>query len=242
VRGRGHGRAAVGVVRAGSAHRRLAALPCTFVRLLRRRTASQAEDNGSAEPSDGATGTAGGTDAVDPRRPAGKGRPTPKRREAQKRRTGPVAPPPRTRKEAYRRLREQNALRRVEAREGVRSGEEKYLPMRDRGPVRALVRDIVDSRRNAGGLFLPVAFVVLVSYVVPDAQVKALVLTLWMAVFALIVIDSVAIGIRIRRLVRERHPDTKERTGRLVWYGTSRATMIRRFRMPKPRVKVGTRI
>jgi hypothetical protein len=211
------------------------------VRLLRRRTAIQAEDVGAAEAA-GTDGQGGASDAIDPRRPAGKGRPTPKRREAQKRRTGPVAPPPRTRKEAYRRLREQNALRRVEARQGIRSGDEKYLLPRDRGPVRALVRDIVDSRRNAGGLFLPVAFIVLVGLVVPDPQVKALTLTLWMAVFAVLVVDSVVIGFRIRRLVRDRHPDTTERTGRLIWYGASRATMIRRFRMPKPRVRVGERI
>jgi Protein of unknown function (DUF3043) len=203
------------------------------VRLLRRRTTSQAEEDATVDPAAEAAG------AVDPRRPVGKGRPTPKRREAQKRRTGPVAPPPRTRREAYRRAREQNAVKRVEAREGIRSGDERYLPVRDRGPVRRLVRDIVDSRRNAGGVFLLVALVVLPGSLVPDVRVRAFAATLWMPVFALVLIDSVILGVRIRRLVRQRYPDSTERVGMLVWYGVTRATMIRRWRMPKPAVNVG---
>lgn len=205
------------------------------MRLLRRRSTNQADEERAAEAGNGQAG-------ADARRSAGKGRPTPKRREAQRRRTGPVAPPPRTRKEAYRRTREQNAVRRVEAREGIKTGEQKYLPARDRGPVRGLVRDIVDSRRNAGGLFLLVAFVVFVGYLVPDPKIRALTVSLWMAVFAVLLIDSAILGLRVRRLVRERHPDAQERTGMLVWYGVTRATMIRRWRMPKPRVKVGERI
>ena len=214
------------------------------MRLLRRR--SHGEDGHAAEstasPGTASSGITGGADTVEPRHSAGKGRPTPKRREAQRRRTGPVAPPPRTRREAYRRQREQNAERRVEHREGLRSGNEKYLTARDRGPVRGLVRDIVDSRRNAGGLFLPVAAIVFVGFLVPDNRVREFIVTLWMTVFLVLVLDSAWLGFRIRRLVRERYPDTTERTGRLVWYGASRATMIRRWRVPAPRVAVGDKI
>ncbi|GAA4308534.1 hypothetical protein GCM10023162_13260 [Klenkia terrae] len=46
---------------------------------------------------------------------AGKGRPTPKRSEAQGRRPGPPPPPPTTRKEAYKRMREQQAAGRGRA-------------------------------------------------------------------------------------------------------------------------------
>jgi hypothetical protein len=207
--------------------------------LLRRRTASQAEDD---RPDEAGNGQVGGADAVDPRRPTGKGRPTPKRREAQKRRTGPVAPPPRTRREAYRRMKDQSAIRRVEAREGMRAGDEKYLLARDRGPVRGFVRDIVDARRNASSLFLVAAVAAAVGLLVPNVQLRAYTMSLWMAVFALVVIEAIILGLRIRRQVRERFPDTKERTGRLVWYAVTRATMIRRLRTPKPRVKVGDKV
>src|SRR5919107_5308582 len=87
-------------------------------------------------------------------RTTGKGRPTPKRHEAQGRRPGPPPPPPTTRKEAYKRMREQQAANRSNVRRAALAGDEAYLPARDRGPVRKLVRDLVDSRRNVGGLFL----------------------------------------------------------------------------------------
>ena len=35
----------------------------------------------------------------------------------------------------------------------MRAGDERYLLARDRGPERALVRDIVDSRRTVGTCF-----------------------------------------------------------------------------------------
>jgi Protein of unknown function (DUF3043) len=207
------------------------------VRLLRRR--NQVDEERSAEPVDRSAGGPGDSATAGT---SGKGRPTPKRREAQRRRTGPVAPPPRTRREAARRLREQNAVRRAEYRSGLRSGEEKYLPARDRGPERALIRNIVDSRRNAGGIFLPVAFLVFAAYLVPDMRIRAFAVALWLTLFLLLVADSVLLGFRIRRMMRERYPDSTERTGRLVWYGVSRATMIRRWRAPAPQVAVGEKI
>lgn len=171
--------------------------------------------------------------------PQGKGRPTPKRREAQGRPRGPVPPPPRTRREAYRRMREQNAMRRADARRAVRSGDDRFLPQRDQGAVRGLVRDIVDSRRNAGGAFLFVAVIVFVGYFTPNVRIRAMAVSLWMVVFLLIIVDSAYLGFRIRRIVNERFPDRKETTKSLVWYGITRATMIRRWRMPAPRVRVG---
>jgi hypothetical protein len=179
---------------------------------------------------------------VDPRRPPGKGRPTPRRREAQRRRTGPVAPPPKTRREAYKRMREQGTERRTNLREGMKTGDERYLLPRDQGPERKLVRDIVDSRRNAGTLFLFVAVVYFLGLFVRDARFQAIAVSLWIAVLALLIIDSSVLGIRIRRLVQQRFPDTGERMFRLVLYGVTRATMIRRWRAPKPQVALGDRV
>ncbi len=186
-----------------------------------------------------ATGSsAQSADATNPRQTAGKGRPTPKRREAQGRRAGPLPPPPKTRREAYRRMRQRNTGRRDEVKAGMRSGDDRYLAARDRGPVRALVRDIVDTRRNIGSIFLVVAALVLVGYIVPSPQVRTWTLSLWMAVFVLIIIDSFVLAARIRRLVRERFPDQAKARG-LVWYGVQRSTMIRRWRMPHARLRPG---
>lgn len=135
-------------------------------------------------------------------------------------------------------MRQRNTGRRGEIKAGMRSGDDRYLAARDRGPVRALVRDIVDTRRNIGSIFLIVAALVLVGYIVPSPQVRTWTLSLWMAVFVLIIGDSFVLAARIRRLVRERYPDQAKARG-LVWYGIQRSTMIRRWRMPHARLRPG---
>jgi hypothetical protein len=171
-------------------------------------------------------------------RTSGKGRPTPRRSEAQGRRPGPPPPPPTTRKEAYKRMREQQAARRAESRHGAARGDDAYLPARDRGPVRRLVRDVVDARRNVGSLFLVVAFVSLIGNFVPSLAVKTYAMFLLMGFFVLLIVDSVVLGRRIKKKVAERFPEAQTSRG-LVWYGVSRATMIRRWRFPKPAVPLG---
>jgi hypothetical protein len=171
-------------------------------------------------------------------RAAGKGRPTPKRSEAQGRRQGPPPPPPTTRKEAYKRMREQQASKRVESRQGMARGDDNYLPARDRGPVRKLVRDVVDTRRNVGSFFLVIALVALIGVIVPSVAVKNYSSFLLFGFFLLLIVDSVVLSRKIKRKVGERFPDTKQTRG-LTWYGISRSTMIRRWRFPKPDVTVG---
>jgi hypothetical protein len=124
----------------------------------------------------------------------------------------------------------------------LRAGDETVLPRRDQGPERALVRDLIDSRRNAGGAFLMVALLVLASYAVPSPVFKLAVLYLWMAVFALIVFDAVLIGLRIRRLVGERFPKSTQGTFRLTMYGINRTILPRRWRLPPARVAIGEKV
>jgi hypothetical protein len=172
-------------------------------------------------------------------RAAGKGRPTPKRNEAQGRRAGPPPPPPTTRKEAYKRMRQQQAAGRTEARAGAARGDDSYLPARDRGPVRKLVRDVVDSRRNVGSFFLAIAAVALILTVFPSVVVKNYASFLLFGFFLLMIVDSVVLSRRIKRKVAERFPNSDHSSRGLVWYGISRSTMIRRWRFPKPEVPLG---
>ena len=44
-------------------------------------------------------------------------------------------------------LREERRRRRREVTDGMKRGDERFLTARDRGPERALARDVVDSRR-----------------------------------------------------------------------------------------------
>jgi hypothetical protein len=175
-------------------------------------------------------------------RTSGKGRPTPKRAEAQGRRPGPPPPPPTTRKEAYRRMRSQQAGQRAATRAGAARGDESVLPARDRGPERRLVRDVVDARRNAGSAFLLVAALVLAGYFIPNRAVQSYTVIVWFLFFLLIAADSVVLGRKIKRVVNERFPDTTQPMRGLVWYGVSRATMVRRWRFPKPQVQLGAQV
>jgi len=169
----------------------------------------------------------------------GKGRPTPKRRDAEGRRSGPPPPPPTTRKEAYRRMRETQASGRKDTRAAASMGVEAALPRRDQGPARRLVRNIVDSRRNIGSVFLLIAALVLIGYFIPDSRVRSYTVLLWMAFFVAIIVDSFFLGRRIKKTVAERLPDAADSNRGLIWYGVTRATMVRRWRFPKPAVSVG---
>jgi hypothetical protein len=162
----------------------------------------------------------------------GKGRPTPKRIEAQGRRPGPLPPPPTSRKEAYRRMRDTRATSPRGARAAV-SDADRLMP-RDRGAVRALVRDVVDSRRNAASIFLLVAVLVLGGNLIPDPTLRGYVPYLWSGFFVLIAADSFLLARRIRTAIAERFPGEAPGKKGAVWYGISRSTMIRRWRFPKP--------
>jgi hypothetical protein len=173
----------------------------------------------------------------------GKGRPTPKRSEKE-RRTGPVAPPPRTRKEAAARLREEQAQARKTQRAGVAAGDDSALLRRDRGPVRALVRDVVDSRRNVGVLLLPLALLLVLARFVGSDQLLVRVTDVWIAGIVAMFIDVVLIGLRVRRTLAaagDRLPADADRSpARHIGYAVLRSTVFRRLRTPPPRVAVGT--
>lgn len=166
--------------------------------------------------------------------PTGKGRPTPKRPTSR----GPVAPPPATRKEAAKRVREQGSSRRQQLRAGRTDGAEEYLLARDQGPVRRLVRDLVDSRRTTATLLLPAAILPLAGELSGIDQVRALTQILWIFAITLSLADFVGGGMRIRRAIHERFPDEGS-TRRHVFYGIVRMLQFRRLRVPKPRVAVG---
>ena len=78
---------------------------------------------------------------------AGKGKPTPKRSDAERRRRQPYTAP-KDRKEASRTSRDRQRADRGRRMEAVRRGEEWAMPARDRGPAKALARDYVDSKRR----------------------------------------------------------------------------------------------
>jgi hypothetical protein len=196
---------------------------------------------------------------------APKGRPTPKRDAARKR--GPVAPAPLTSAEARKRRKELKASRpklskeerkaeklerradMADRREKMMSGEDAYLLPRDKGPVRRFVRDVVDSRRNLLGLFMPVAlgmiFLMLSVGSVPSQQsVVMQLISSWglMALLLIMLVDGFILGRRVNKLVDAKFPENTESGWKLGFYAASRASQIRRMRAPRPAVNRGDKV
>ena len=179
------------------------------------------------------------TETLDGPKQLGKGRPTPKRSEAEKRRRQPITAP-RDRKEAYRQVRERQTRDRQKAKAGMARGEDRYLPKRDQGPVKGFARDFVDSRRTFGEYFMYLVVVILVIGIIAPNNVKAgLYFFAWPVMLVLIVGESILLGRRVSRQARERFPDEVVRG--LGFYTATRAMQIRRFRMPQARFKPGQR-
>jgi hypothetical protein len=179
------------------------------------------------------------TDSTQPRDPqAPKGRPTPKRSEAQSQRRS-VANTPTTRKEAAKRQRDDRRTQMAKQREALASGDERYLPARDKGPVRKFARDFIDSRFCIAEFFLPLAVIILVLSMVQIAQLQNVALLLWLFVIVMIVVDSIGIAIRMKKQLNARFPDEPKRGA--VAYALMRSLQMRRLRLPKPQVKRGER-
>jgi hypothetical protein len=175
-------------------------------------------------------------------RTAGKGRPTPSRREAEGRKRGPAPPPPRTQREALTRMRGSKEERRnaaTERRQRMLAGDERYLLPRDRGPVKAYVRDLVDSRRHLAGAFMPLALLVIVVILVPSPLVQSYVSLVSTAMLLAIIVEGILLGRIVNRRVRERFPKASESAASLGFYAMTRATQLRRLRVPKPRLNRG---
>jgi Protein of unknown function (DUF3043) len=222
------------------------------VRLLRRSTPSTTDSparSGAGSTAGSATGSAqaepvrvaGGT--------AGKGRPTPKRRDAEGRRRGPAPAPPRTQREASKlaranrpdkeQRREQRLRETEKRRAGIAKGDDRYLPPRDRGPVWAYTRDLVDSRPHLLGLFMPLALLVVLSAFVPVPAFQR-----YMSMFSLVMLvvmlgEGTYLGLTLARKAREKFPDEQISGLGTGWYAFTRSTQPRRIRIPKPRVERG---
>ncbi|MDG4832274.1 DUF3043 domain-containing protein [Solwaraspora sp. WMMD1047] len=114
---------------------------------------------------------------------------------------------------------------------------------RDRGPERLLARNVVDSRRTVGTWFFGGALVVLLGSSPTMPPVVRLVSNLlWASLAFAVVIDSVLIARKVKKLVLARYPRTDQRMGSLYLYAIMRAITFRRMRAPVPQVNIGDKI
>ena len=165
---------------------------------------------------------------------AGKGHATPSRKEQEAARRRPLVP--KDRKLARQQNRQTMQAEREKARLGMAAGEERYLPLRDKGPQKRYVRDYVDARFSAGEVLMPVLVLVILTMFVPVVDQYAL-LGFW-GVFVLVVVDGFVLGFLVRKRLREKFGADKVERG-VRWYAAMRASQMRFLRLPKPQVKRG---
>ncbi len=164
-----------------------------------------------------------------------------------------MAPPPKTQREAVKRSRvttapmtkEEKKVASAERREKMMRGDDKYVLPRDRGPVRAFVRDEVDRRRNLAGLLAPIAVIGLVVLMIPGVSVLQVYApaVLLIAILAAVA-DTWVFTRSLRRRIAEKFPKgdpagLSTKGASIGFYAINRAFLPRRWRVPRSRVTRG---
>lgn len=172
-------------------------------------------------------------------KPGGKGRPTPTRKEAEAAARA-RAKVPRTRKEMAAAQRAARAENSGKVREAMKTGDERFLPARDRGPMRRFIRDYIDVRFSFIELLIPV---MLVSLVMGWSGNQALMDTsqiILLGAMVMIVMDMVFLRMKLRRELAKRFPG--ESVKGTTYYAVMRAMQMKFMRLPKPQFKIGERL
>jgi len=179
---------------------------------------------------DEVTSASGTTPAGAPK----KGRPTPKRNVAQAANKRPLVP--NDRKAARKAQREKSRIDRERAYQAMQTGDERYMPAKDKGPVRRYVRDFVDARWTLGEFFLPVAFIFLFATFFTQ-QYPGLSIIVMLGLYGFLLLTVIDSWLLWRSLKKRLNAKFGEVPRGLVMYTVTRAYQLRRSRLPKPMSK-----
>ena len=169
----------------------------------------------------------------------GKGRPTPTRKEAEAAARA-RAKVPRTRKEQMAAQRSARGDTASKMRQAMKTGDDRYLPSRDRGPVRRFIRDFVDSRFSFIELMVPLLIVSMVLGYSGSTTAQNLGNTVLFTTILVIVFDIVMLRVRLRRELARRFPG--ESTKGTTMYAAMRSLQMKFLRLPKAQVKIGEKL
>lgn len=124
----------------------------------------------------------------------------------------------------------------------MKRGEEWALPAKDRGPVRALARDYLDSRRFVVSEYILFAVFILIFiiFLLGSSKNSAIVLYIELFIVGIIGVEAIYHGARVTALVKQRLPDQSAKG--ITWYLAKRGLRLRASRIPPARVKRGDAI
>jgi hypothetical protein len=165
-----------------------------------------------------------------------KGRPTPKRKEAEAARKISSLAPASTKAEKQRAKAAAREAR-IATRAAYLRGDESALPFRDKGPVKKFIRNYVDSRRSIGEFFLPVIFIVLLLTLIPSKVFQLVSIAIMYSVLVISVIDGFLLSRKLTKEVSAKFPEAELKG--IGMYGWLRSTQMRRMRTPKPAIRAG---
>jgi hypothetical protein len=166
----------------------------------------------------------------------GKGRATPKRREVEAANKA-RAKTPAGRKERAAAQRSQRTESSARMREAMKTGDERYLPARDRGPVKRFVRDWIDSHFLVAEIILPLLIIALVLGYVGNRDLAVIGELVVLLLILVVVVSSVIMRFALRRELARRFPGQSYQG--VTYYAIMRSLQVRFLRMPKPQVKMG---
>jgi hypothetical protein len=174
-----------------------------------------------------------------PVKEGGKGRPTPKRKEAEQA-ARERAKVPRTRREQMRQQKQTRSESSRKVRQAMKSGDERYFLPRDQGPVRRFIRDFVDSRFGIVELMIPLLILTMILGYSGNTRLAGIGNTILFGTLLLVIIDLTLLRFRLRKQLAIRFPD--EPTKGTTYYAITRSMQMKFMRLPKAKVKIGEQL
>jgi len=169
----------------------------------------------------------------------GKGRPTPSRKEAEAAAKA-RAKTPRTRKEMAAAQRTSRSESSQKMRQAMKTGDERFLPARDKGPVKRFIRDFVDHRFSFVELMIPLLIVTMVMGYSGNARLASIGNTILFGTLLLVLVDILVMRYRMRRELTRRFPDAPLKG--TTYYAVMRSLQMKFMRLPKAQVRIGQQL
>lgn len=168
--------------------------------------------------------------------PQKKGVPTPTRKEREAARRRPLVH--NNRKAARQAQRKALQEQRAKMRRAMETGEEKYLPVRDRGPQKRYARDYVDARIGLGEWLLILMLIFLFASFMMTDVARGMVTYFMFLLMLGVLMELIWVARSVRKRLEAKYGVGNVEKG-VRFYSAMRALQMRRLRLPKPMVNRG---